>query len=478
MAAAAAAGAAKGGVSGAALGAARQVTLSTLRDPKRRSRLAWIAALLVGLLLFPLMMVFFAFGAGSSPSGSHANSSIAGSRAVKAGVTRENIEIARRVGLRVGVSWEVLSSLVLVQAQGVSTVVSAGTGATTAASTGPAATDWRVPVVGSYVVTSPFGMRIHPILEIAKLHTGVDLVMKPAPGDVVAAASGTVLWAKPSGAYGNQVAVDHGGGVTTSYSHLASFAPGIAPGVPVSAGQVVGQEGTTGRSTGPHLHFEVRLAGVPVDPVPFMAQHGVTIGSGGSGGAGTGTGTSTGWGMSITGIGPLKINPGSEPPDATDMEAALLWAARAMKEKLPDNIDISSGMVVSDIDAVIDTGNAEATAVRQDYLNGLKALPVGGMSATRANQIYDQAIAWRLGKDYVNPNYGISCDVSAFGSLTVTDGAGRTFTLGPTELGHVATMVTVAKQAGLSERAMIAAAMAMADADLDCAPSDGCGSST
>jgi len=99
------------------------------------------------------------------------------------------------------------------------------------------------------------------------VHTGIDL--RAAWGEpVAAAAAGRVIFAGPYGGYGNAVIIDHGGGMSTLYAHLSSIAVGY--GETVTAGQTIGRVGSTGLSTGPHLHFEVRIDGQPVDPMPYL----------------------------------------------------------------------------------------------------------------------------------------------------------------------------------------------------------------
>lgn len=120
---------------------------------------------------------------------------------------------------------------------------------------------WR-PVNGR--ISSGFGMRFHPILHRTKLHTGVDF-SAPTGSPIHAAARGTVIHAGWWGAYGNAVIVDHGGGLTTLYGHMSKIA--CSPGQDVSRGRVLGYVGSTGWSTGPHLHYEVRRNGVPVNPL-------------------------------------------------------------------------------------------------------------------------------------------------------------------------------------------------------------------
>ena len=116
-------------------------------------------------------------------------------------------------------------------------------------------------------ITSPFGWRIHPILGYRKFHTGVDFgVGYGTP--IRAADSGTVIYATWMGGYGNVIIVDHGNGLSTLYAHQSSLAVGI--GTRVSRGQTIGYVGSTGFSTGPHLHFEARVNGNPVDPMGYL----------------------------------------------------------------------------------------------------------------------------------------------------------------------------------------------------------------
>ena len=122
------------------------------------------------------------------------------------------------------------------------------------------------PLPGSYTITSPFGNRLHPVLKVYKLHTGVDIAGNNCNGKpVVAAADGTVIVSKYSNSYGNYVVIDHGGGITTLYAHSSKLE--VSVGQKVKAGQEIMKVGTTGYSTGPHLHFEVRENGTYVDPI-------------------------------------------------------------------------------------------------------------------------------------------------------------------------------------------------------------------
>lgn len=126
------------------------------------------------------------------------------------------------------------------------------------------------PWTGSFIrpasggITSSFGMRYHPILHRRKLHTGVDFGAGYG-SPIHAAAAGEVIMAGYMRGYGNTVIIDHGGGVSTLYGHCSSIM--VGSGSQVRQGQVIARVGSTGYSTGPHLHFEVRRNGVPVNPL-------------------------------------------------------------------------------------------------------------------------------------------------------------------------------------------------------------------
>jgi murein DD-endopeptidase MepM/ murein hydrolase activator NlpD len=115
-------------------------------------------------------------------------------------------------------------------------------------------------------VSSGFGRRFHPIFNNWRAHTGVDFAA-PEGTRVLASADGQVVAAGVRGGYGNAIELRHGGGVTTLYGHLSRFASGVRSGAHVSQGQVIGYVGHTGWATGPHLHYEFRIAGVYQDPL-------------------------------------------------------------------------------------------------------------------------------------------------------------------------------------------------------------------
>ena len=115
-------------------------------------------------------------------------------------------------------------------------------------------------------MTSPFGMRYHPILHYARMHTGVDWGA-PIGTPILAAGNGVVIKAEFTSGYGRRVEIQHVNGYVTTYSHLSGFARGVVPGARVSQGQVIGYLGQSGLATGPHLHYEVIINGNFVDPM-------------------------------------------------------------------------------------------------------------------------------------------------------------------------------------------------------------------
>lgn len=124
--------------------------------------------------------------------------------------------------------------------------------------------------VGSARVSSGYGPRTHPVTgEVGKMHTGVDFAV-PQGTSIHAADSGTVLVAEWWSGYGYCVIIDHGGGVWTLYGHIRQGGIRVNVGDRVERGQVIAESGSTGRSTGPHLHFEVRIDGKTVNPMPYL----------------------------------------------------------------------------------------------------------------------------------------------------------------------------------------------------------------
>jgi len=123
------------------------------------------------------------------------------------------------------------------------------------------------PLPGHYEISSPFGWRIHPLTRKRSLHTGMDIVASKGT-QIHAAGAGVVIMAGWNTAYGNMTIIDHGKGISTLYGHQSAL--NVTEGQSVQANQVIGYVGSTGWSTGPHLHFEVREGGNPTDPVRFF----------------------------------------------------------------------------------------------------------------------------------------------------------------------------------------------------------------
>ena len=137
---------------------------------------------------------------------------------------------------------------------------------------------WISPAVGS--ITDVFGPRpVKPIAGVGAFHYGDDIGAS-CGSPIRAATSGTVESVGPNGTLGNWVLINHGDGIETGYGHIADGQTLVAVGDLVVAGQVIAGVGSTGASTGCHLHFEVHIDGVRVDPMPFMAQRGVSLGQG------------------------------------------------------------------------------------------------------------------------------------------------------------------------------------------------------
>ena len=125
------------------------------------------------------------------------------------------------------------------------------------------------PVPGYNTITSQYGMRVHPITGAYKLHTGTD-ISAPIGASFVAAANGIVSKATFNPAYGNMVIIDHGGGVQTLYAHGSEIIAQV--GQVVSTGTEILKVGSTGYSTGPHAHFEIRINGYTVDPMEYLLE--------------------------------------------------------------------------------------------------------------------------------------------------------------------------------------------------------------
>jgi murein DD-endopeptidase MepM/ murein hydrolase activator NlpD len=135
---------------------------------------------------------------------------------------------------------------------------------------------WARPSAG--YISSSFGNRYHPIYHYWKLHSGTDIGGQGCGATIHAASGGTVTYAGPNGDLGNFIQIDHGGGVTSGYGHIMNGGIHVYIGQHVDPGQPIAQVGSTGGSTGCHLHFMIRIGGQLTDPVPFMNARGISLG--------------------------------------------------------------------------------------------------------------------------------------------------------------------------------------------------------
>lgn len=134
-------------------------------------------------------------------------------------------------------------------------------------------------------LTSAFGTRSDPFSGRRARHNGID-IPGPTGTPIYATADGNVGRAQRLGGYGNYVEIEHGNAIQTRYGHMSQIL--VEPGQRVRRGDLIGLVGSTGRSTGPHLHYEVRIAGAPVNPIPFIADDGVMVAAAGHGNAALG----------------------------------------------------------------------------------------------------------------------------------------------------------------------------------------------
>ncbi|MGL5858157.1 MAG: M23 family metallopeptidase [Angustibacter sp.] len=173
---------------------------------------------------------------------------------------------------------QVVQALAGAEVSEVGTGVATGTGGLPCTGSAPgqvSADGWTKPAIGP--VTSEFGLRDNPVTGVRRLHAGTD-IGAACDAPIYAAADGTVVSAGPATGYGNLILVDHGDGAVTAYAHMYGNGLLTTAGTSVRSGQQIARVGSYGNSTGCHLHYEVRIAGQPVDPQPFMAARGAPLG--------------------------------------------------------------------------------------------------------------------------------------------------------------------------------------------------------
>lgn len=188
---------------------------------------------------------------------------------------------------------------------------------------------------GTWVKTSGFGIRVHPVTGETKLHTGVDLAA-PTGTHILAAADGRVVFAGAASGYGNLILIEHNVGgrtVTTGYAHMYADGIHVEVGQSVTAGEYIADVGVAGYLTGPHLHFEVRLGGTdgaPIDPEPWLASHGAVDIEAGTDPASAGCAASGGQASSFNGddAGNLVDDPTTD-GEITERTAHILAQIRA-----------------------------------------------------------------------------------------------------------------------------------------------------
>ena len=137
-------------------------------------------------------------------------------------------------------------------------------------------TEWQSPLQSSYSLTDSFGMRYLAGQPRPRMHWGLDFAAKSGT-PIYAAHAGVIDYVAPKGTFGNYVHILHDNDMETGYAHMSKFVPGMKRGDRVNAGDVIGYVGSTGLSTGSHLHFEVTTQGKRVDPIKFMLEHGVDL---------------------------------------------------------------------------------------------------------------------------------------------------------------------------------------------------------
>lgn len=164
---------------------------------------------------------------------------------------------------------EWLATSVVTTTTAAPTASSGGSGGSggSSGSSAPSSSGWTSPLKASYKLTSPFGMRVHPVLGYERMHYGVDMACASGT-PVYAAKSGTVSYAGWGSEAGNYVTINHGDGFASVYMHLTSYV--VSSGTIVSAGQLIGYVGSTGLSTGPHLHFGISYNGTYVNPMNYI----------------------------------------------------------------------------------------------------------------------------------------------------------------------------------------------------------------
>ena len=188
-------------------------------------------------------------------------------------------------------------------------------------------------------LSAVYGVRQHPILKRRMMHLGLDWAA-PRGTPVRAAGRGMVHALGPLGSYGRYLRIDHGGTIATAYAHLERFAPGLRPGHMVRQGDLIGYVGSSGRATGPHLHYELLIAGRQIDPLAFApaavahAHDSLDVASGDFGGEFGIGGPDIDEDPEAGDAGPADEDIASPPPDAIDA-SAVIWVDELLSRHDP-----------------------------------------------------------------------------------------------------------------------------------------------
>ncbi|WP_162452930.1 peptidoglycan DD-metalloendopeptidase family protein [Phytoactinopolyspora mesophila] len=333
---------------------------------------------------------------------------------------------------------------------------------------------WVVPLPeGSYRVGSGFGQPGR--LWSLGYHMGQDFVAARGT-PILAAHQGLVITAgqgPDSGWAGLYVEIDHGNGLTGVYAHASHIADGLVPGVVVQSGDQIAAVGSTGNTTGPHLHFELRLRGTPVDPLRYL--RGIPAASGGDdleGGVVRGAGHF--W-------GPYRIDADALDELGVEYERAenLTWSSGQIGHWLAAGWSeharprasrtLSAGVALTSGEgASLDNKSAEAVATRDAYVAAIAELPVRGAGRDFAERVYDTAMAWHLGESSGEtspdgPDDGVVCYVGDGETVTGTTTRGEKVVIGEGQLAHAAVVVQTAlgmdELGAAGEHAMVTAVM-------------------
>lgn len=430
----------------------------------------------------------------------------------QAGLDPQDTTNMFEAGQNQGVNWQIIASLYNYQkthtmasacAPVVETTTTSGTETIVEpAPLPPATAEWVHPIAGSFRVGSRYGMRFHPVLHVWKMHWGQDF--GAASGTpLVGMGKGRVSFVGTNKGAGNHIKMkfDADPSVEITYMHMVEPSP-LSVGSLIDAGTQVGKIGSTGYSTGPHLHLQIEVNGSPTDPLPWMRNHGIDPAVG-----------YTGEVTDSSGFGDCLMD-GTDPEDSDDPEYLTMFALEkeAMIDRIlvsemsfekPENAteadraeaetramyineeankpvairfvadwiadliksgplnvytDFATGMQIDpeSQSREINPSSEDAKKVREAYVKALAQLPAQGVfeNESTSDQIFQTALNWYLGKQ--SGGFGMVCAPAGGETLTVKSSTtGATVTLDAKMLGYAATAVNVAKQYNVNENGQL-----------------------